>query len=199
MKLKKILNVIKKNHKADIMNVGGGVLFSNGESLYMCRDMPAIYSSEEFGVIFEIDEDKLSAFTVNIDSAEEVRNAFMSIGSGIPLERGGSFSYGGLRCILFKKADARQITIEETVRNAETDLSGYIAIDPEELSPIRDGIISFEYISFLGEGAVCAYENGSPVAVIKPLSVTDENIGFIRKICEGLSKYYKAEQYSGGY
>ena len=172
-----LLNVIKETHKSDIINVGGGVLFSNGESLYMCRDMPAIYSSEEFGVIFEIDENKLHAFTVNIDSAEEVRNAFMSIGSGIPLERGGSFSFGGLRCVLFKKVAARQITIEETVRCAETDLSGYIAIDPEELSPIRDGIISFEYISFLGEGAVCAYENGSPVAVIRPKVISSSQGG----------------------
>lgn len=194
MKLKKILNIIKETFKADIMNVDGGVLFSNGESLYMCHDMPSIYCSEEFGAIFEIDDDKLPAFTVNIDSAYDMKNAFVHIGRGIPLERGGSFSFAGLRCVLFKKADARQLSIEDSVRNDETVLCGYIAIDPEALSPIRDGIISYEYISFLGKGAVCAIENGLPVAVIRPLNVTDENIELIDRVSEGLKLYYKKNE-----
>lgn len=191
MKLKKLLNIIKETHVANIMNVSGGVLFSNGENIYLAKDMPSIYSAEEFGAIFEIDEDKLPTFTVNIDGAFRMVEEFKGIKRGISLEKGGSFSFGGLRCVLFKKADARQLSINEINSGTEADFSGYIAIDPDMFSPISDGIISYEYISFFGKGAICAIENGSPVAVVKPLEVTQENIEFLDLVREGLSEYYK--------
>ena len=191
MKLKKIFNIIKETHVANIMNVPGGVLFSNGENVYLVKDMPAIHSAEEFGAIFELDADKLPAFTVNVDGAFRIVEEFTNILQGISLKKVGSFSFGGLRCVLFKKADARQLSIGELDGGDETGLPGYIAVHPDALSPISDGIISFEYIKFLGSGCVCAFENGSPVAVIRPRVIETESIEHIRDICEGLSKYYK--------
>ncbi len=194
MKLKKIFNIIKKTHCVDILNVSGSVILALDSCIYSVKDMPALLSAEEFGAVFEIEPDKLSGYDIHIDLEREKERAFLSLGRGVPLERDGAFSFGGLRCVLFKKAEQRQLTLEGCENSAENVFSGYIAIDPDMLTPISDGIISFEYIKFLGSGCVCAFENGSPVAVVRPRVIEPESIEHIREICEGLGAYYAREK-----
>ncbi len=191
MKLKKLFKIIKHFHSINIYNVNCGVLIGDGSNLYLIRDMPALYDIAEFGTVFEIDREELSKYNVRIDDSTGLERDFLSINRGIPLEKGGTFSFGGLRCVLFKKAEQRQLTLEGCGNDAENDFSGYIAIEPDMLSPISDGIISFEYIRFLGVGCVCAFENGAPVAVIRPREIEPESIEHLRTLAEGLSQYYK--------
>lgn len=193
MKLKKIFKIIKNSKRVDVLNVSGAVIFALDSCIYSAKDMPALLSDEEFGAVFEIEPDKLSGFDIHIDSETERQRAFLSIDRGVPLEKLGSFCFGGLSCVLFKKAEQRQLTLEGSYSSAENDFSGYIAVDPAMLTPISDGIISFEYIQFLGGGCVCAFENGSPVAVVRPRVIDPESIEHIREICEGLGAYYARE------
>lgn len=193
MKLKKIFNVIKDSKKVDIMNVPGAVIFAGGPYVFSVKDMPALLSAEEFGAIFEIEADKLCDWEIHIDSETERERAFLSVGRGVPLEKAGSISFAGIRCVLFKKAEERQLSFDEDNAEADTGLRGYIAIDPDMLSPVCDGIVSFEYIRFLGAGCVLAYENSSPVAVIRPREIESESLELMRDICEGLGAYYARE------
>lgn len=190
MRLKKIFDICKKKKTVSILNISGGVLFCSDDSIYLVKDMPSILSLQEFGAIFEIDADELSKWKISIDEESVKLRGFKSIERGIGLERGGSLSFGSLRCILFKKADRRQLSFTEPEESPEKQFEGCIAADPEKLSPIRDGIISFEFISFLGKGCICALENGAPCAVIEPCEINEENISFINTVAEELTKFY---------
>lgn len=189
MKLQKIFDIIKKGQRVDIANCPGGVIFSSDCGHYFVRDLPSINTAEEFAAIFEIDSDKLPSWKIGIDS-HRMAEVFMNIKRGLPLERGGALSFGSLKCVLFSKTSTSQISFIDSADDFKREFEGFIAIEPEKLNPLKDGIISFEYIEILGKVHICAKENGSTVALLPPMDVNEDNIRFIGTVAEELGKYY---------